>query len=66
MSAMLGQLKSELKASLNFPSPPAIAQQIIALARDPSTEISQVAAAISRDPTLAAKLPHCIPGSARA
>jgi diguanylate cyclase (GGDEF)-like protein len=56
MSEMLGQLKSELKASLNFPSPPAIAQQIIALARDPSTDISQVAAAISRDPALAAKL----------
>jgi diguanylate cyclase (GGDEF)-like protein len=53
---MLGQLKSELKASLNFPGPPAIAQQIIALARDPSTDISQVAAAISRDPALAAKL----------
>jgi diguanylate cyclase (GGDEF)-like protein len=53
---MLGQLKSELKASLNFPSPPAIAQQIIALARDPSTDISQVAAAIGRDPALAAKL----------
>jgi diguanylate cyclase (GGDEF)-like protein len=53
---MLDQLKSKLKASLNFPSPPAIAQQIIALARDPYTDISQVAAAISRDPALAAKL----------
>ncbi len=53
---MLGQLKSKLKASLNFPSPPAIAQQIIALARDPNTDISQVATAISRDPALAAKL----------
>jgi diguanylate cyclase (GGDEF)-like protein len=53
---MLEQLKSKLKASLNFPSPPAIAQQIIALARDPYTDISQVAAAISRDPALAAKL----------
>jgi diguanylate cyclase (GGDEF)-like protein len=56
MSEMLGQLKSKLKASLNFPSPPAIAQQIITLARDPNTDISQVAAAISRDPALAAKL----------
>jgi diguanylate cyclase (GGDEF)-like protein len=56
MSEMLGHLKSKLKASLNFPSPPAIAQQIIALARDPSTDISQVAATISRDPALAAKL----------
>jgi len=53
---MLGQLKSKLKASVNFPSPPAVAQQIIALARDPHADISQVAAAISRDPALAAKL----------
>jgi diguanylate cyclase (GGDEF)-like protein len=53
---MLEHLKSKLKASLNFPSPPAVAQQIIALARDPYTDISQVAAAIGRDPALAAKL----------
>ena len=53
---MLGQLKSKLKASVNFPSPPAIAQQIIALAGDPQIDISQVATAIGRDPSLAAKL----------
>ena len=53
---MLDQLRSKLKASVNFPSPPAIAQQIIALAGDPQADISQVAAAISRDPGLAAKL----------
>jgi len=53
---MLGHLKSKLKASLYFPGPPAMAQQIIALARDPNTDISQVAMAISRDPALAAKL----------
>lgn len=53
---MLGHLKSELRASLNFPGPPAIAQQIIALARDPHTDISQVAATIARDAALAAKL----------
>jgi diguanylate cyclase (GGDEF)-like protein len=56
MSEMLGQLKSKLKASVNFPSPPAITQQIIALAGDPEIDISQVAAAIGRDPSLAAKL----------
>jgi diguanylate cyclase (GGDEF)-like protein len=56
MSEMLGRLKSRLKASVSFPSPPAIAQQIIALARDPHADISQVAAAIGRDPALAAKL----------
>src|SRR5271170_5431405 len=54
--AMLDHLKSKLKASVNFPSPPAIAQQIIALAGDPDIDISQVAAAISRDPGIAAKL----------
>ena len=53
---MLDLLKSKLKASANFPSPPAIAQQIIALAGDPHTDISQVAATIGRDPALAAKL----------
>jgi HD-like signal output (HDOD) protein len=56
MSEMLGHLKSRLKASLSFPSPPAVAQQIIALARDPNTDISQVTAAIGRGPALAAKL----------
>ena len=53
---MLDHLKSKLKASVGFPSPPAIAQQIIALAGDPNADISQVAAAIGRDPGLAAKL----------
>jgi diguanylate cyclase (GGDEF)-like protein len=56
MTDMLNDLKSKLKASVNFPSPPAIAQQIIALAGDPDIDISQVAAAIGRDPGLAAKL----------
>jgi diguanylate cyclase (GGDEF)-like protein len=56
MSEMLDHIKSKLKASVNFPSPPAIAQQIIALAGDPDSDVSQVAAAISRDPGLAAKL----------
>jgi diguanylate cyclase (GGDEF)-like protein len=56
MSEMLDHLKSKLKASVNFPSPPAIAQQIIALAGDPHIDIAQVATAISRDPGIAAKL----------
>jgi diguanylate cyclase (GGDEF)-like protein len=56
MSEMLDHLKSKLKASVNFPSPPAIAQQIIALAGDPDVDISQVAVAISRDPGLSVKL----------
>jgi diguanylate cyclase (GGDEF)-like protein len=56
MGEMLDHLKSKLKASVNFPSPPAIAQQIIALAGDPDIDISQVAVAISRDPGLAVKL----------
>jgi diguanylate cyclase (GGDEF)-like protein len=53
---MLEHLKSKLKASVNFPSPPAIAQQIIALAADPHADISQIVAAVSRDPGITAKL----------
>jgi diguanylate cyclase (GGDEF)-like protein len=56
MSEMLDHLKSKLKASVNFPGPSAIAQQIIALAGDPDVDVAQVAAAIGRDPGLAARL----------
>jgi len=56
MSENARTAESKLRASANFPSPPAVAQQIIALARDPQADISQVAAAIGRDPAMAAKL----------
>ena len=53
---MLEKLQSLLKTSVNFPSPPAIAQQIIALAEDPDSDIIRIAATISKDPGLTAKV----------
>ena len=53
---MLEKLQSLLKSSVNFPSPPAIAQQIIALAADPDIDLVRVAATIAKDPGLTAKV----------
>jgi diguanylate cyclase (GGDEF)-like protein len=53
---MLEQIKQKLKTAVNFPSPPAVAQQIIALAADPGVDVVRVAAAIGHDPGLAAKV----------
>ncbi|MDE2348747.1 MAG: GGDEF domain-containing protein [Gammaproteobacteria bacterium] len=53
---MLEKLQGILKSSVNFPSPPAIAQQIIALAADPDIDLVRVATTISKDPGLTAKV----------
>ena len=53
---MLKQIQEKLKTAVNFPSPPAVAQLIIALAGDPEVDIVKLAAAISKDPGLAAKV----------
>ncbi len=53
---MLQKIKNKLKTGVNFPSPPAVAQQILALAADPEVEMSRVALAIGKDPGLAAKV----------
>ncbi len=53
---MLEKLHSLLKSSVTFPSPPAIAQQIIALAADPDIDLVRVAATIAKDPVLTAKV----------
>lgn len=53
---MLAQLQEKLKTAVNFPSPPAVAQQIIALASDPDVDIVKLTATISKDPGLAAKI----------
>src|ERR1700693_2349233 len=52
---MLEKLQDKLKLAVNFPSPPAVAQQIIALASDPDIDIVKVAAVMSKDPGLTAK-----------
>jgi diguanylate cyclase (GGDEF)-like protein len=49
-------LKTKLKSAVDFPSPPAVAQQIIDLAADPDIDVARVAAAIAKDPGLTAKV----------
>jgi diguanylate cyclase (GGDEF)-like protein len=49
-------LQNKLRMAVNFPSPPAIAMQIIELASDPEINVSALAAMISRDAGLAAKV----------
>ena len=53
---MLDKLRNKLKVAVNFPSPPAVAQQIIDLASDPDIDVVKVATAMSRDPGLTAKV----------
>jgi len=53
---MLDALKNKLKLAINLPSPPAIAQQIIALAGEPDADVASIAVAISKDPGLTAKI----------
>ncbi|MDY6946799.1 MAG: HDOD domain-containing protein [Pseudomonadota bacterium] len=49
-------LEQRLKAQVDFPSPPQVATEIIALARDPDIEMAKVATAVGRDPALTAKI----------
>lgn len=49
-------LKSRFRTLGNFPSPPRIAQDIIALAKDPDVGIAEVSAVVSKDAAIAAKV----------
>jgi diguanylate cyclase (GGDEF)-like protein len=53
---MLEKLRNKMKLAVNFPSPPAVAQQIIELASDPEIDVVKVANAMSQDPSLTAKI----------
>ncbi len=53
---MLEPLKKKLQLTTNFPSPPAIALQIVALAADPEIDVAKVASTISKDPGLTVKI----------
>ena len=52
----LDVLQNKLKSAVTFPSPPAVAQQIIELASDPEIDIAKVAAVVTKDPGLTAKI----------
>ena len=49
-------LEQRLRAQVDFPSPPRVATEIIALARDPDIEMAKVATAVGRDPAMTAKI----------
>lgn len=49
-------LELRLKSQIDFPSPPQVATEIIALARDPEIEMAKVASAVGRDPAMTAKI----------
>ena len=53
---MTNDVKARFKRLGTFPSPPGIAQEIIALAKDPDTGIAEVTKTIAKDPALAAKI----------
>jgi diguanylate cyclase (GGDEF)-like protein len=53
---VLETIKNKLQLAANFPSPPAIALQIVALAGDPEIDVGKVAGTISKDPGLTAKV----------
>jgi diguanylate cyclase (GGDEF)-like protein len=53
---MLETLKHKFQMAVNFPSPPAIAMQIIELTSEPDIDMGKVAAAIAKDPGLTAKV----------
>jgi diguanylate cyclase (GGDEF)-like protein len=48
--------ETRLKAQVDFPSPSRVAEEIIALARDPDIEMAKVAQAVGRDPAMTAKI----------
>jgi diguanylate cyclase (GGDEF)-like protein len=49
-------VETRIKAQVNFPSPPGVAQQIISLANDPEVQIATLADTVGKDPGLAAKI----------
>jgi diguanylate cyclase (GGDEF)-like protein len=53
---VLEPLKKKLSLASNFPTPPAIALQIVALAGDPEIDVGKVATTIAKDPGLTAKV----------
>ena len=53
---MTADIKARFMKMGNLPTPPAVARDILELARNPDTNIQAVATAIGRDPALAAKV----------
>ena len=53
---MGADLDTQLRLSVNFPSPPGVASHIIEIAQDPEIEMGKVAKAVSLDSALTTKI----------
>jgi diguanylate cyclase (GGDEF)-like protein len=56
MSEIPPKLIQQLKSCTSFPTPPAVAMQVVALAQDPDIDLGRVADVVSADPAIAAKV----------
>jgi diguanylate cyclase (GGDEF)-like protein len=56
MTRVPEKLVQRLKNCTNFPTPPAVAMQVVALAQDPEIDLGRVADTVSGDPAIAAKI----------
>jgi diguanylate cyclase (GGDEF)-like protein len=56
MSEIPDKIVQRLKTCTSFPTPPAVAMQVIALAQDPEIDLARVADTVSADPAIAAKV----------
>jgi diguanylate cyclase (GGDEF)-like protein len=50
------KIVQRLRTCTSFPTPPAVAMQVIALAQDPDIDLARVADTVSADPAIAAKV----------
>jgi diguanylate cyclase (GGDEF)-like protein len=53
---MLDDLKTQLQRAVNFPSPPVLGMRIIELMSEADVDVADVAAVISKDPSMTAKI----------
>ncbi|MCC7258584.1 MAG: GGDEF domain-containing protein [Gammaproteobacteria bacterium] len=56
MSQIPDKIVQRLKTCTSFPTPPAVAMRVIALAQDPEIDLARVADTVSADPAIAAKV----------
>jgi diguanylate cyclase (GGDEF)-like protein len=56
MTQIPDKIVQRLKTCTTFPTPPAVAMQVIALAQDPEIDLARVADTVSADPAIAAKV----------
>ncbi|WKZ13461.1 MAG: GGDEF domain-containing protein [Gammaproteobacteria bacterium] len=56
MTEIPDKIVQRLKTCTSFPTPPAVAMQVIALAQDPDIDLARVAETVSADPAIATKV----------